>query len=199
VVLALAGVGGKGTLKGKVAGLSGTPQIDTALNLSADKPAPLLRLAGLAGPKAQSVGKLGIVGTLKGSAENMDLDLNLDGLGGKAKVAGNVQMPKEKPIAFNVALQADHPEFTQLLKMADMQSSGVSAGPLKASLKAQGSTEKASVSDLNAAWGNSSISGNADYDATGAKPFVKANLKGGVVNLTPFMGGGGVGQGASPG
>jgi hypothetical protein len=189
VVLALAGVGGKGTLKGNVTGLSGTPQIDTALNLAADKPAPLLRLAGLAGPKAQSVGKLGIVGTLKGSAENMDLDLNLDGLGGKAKVAGNVQMPKEKPIAFNVALQADHPEFTQLLKMADMQSSGVSAGPLKASLKAQGSTEKASISDLNAAWGNSSISGIADYDATGAKPFVKANLKGGVVNLTPFMGG----------
>lgn len=191
VVLALAGVGGKGTLKGNVTGLSGTPQIDTALNLSADKPAPLLRLAGLAGPKAQSVGKLGIAGTLKGSAEDMNLDLNIDGLGGKAKVAGNVQMPKEKPIAFNIALQADHPEFTQLLKMADMQSSGVTAGPLKASLKAQGSTQKASVSDLNAAWGNSSISGNADYDATGAKPFVKANLKGGVVNLTPFMGGGG--------
>ena len=71
VVLALAGVGGKGTLKGKVTGLSGTPQVDTALNLTADKPAPLLRLAGIAGPKAQSVGKLGIAGTLKGSAEDM--------------------------------------------------------------------------------------------------------------------------------
>jgi len=199
IALSLAGVGGKGALKGNVAGLSGTPQIDTILNLTADKPAPLLRLAGIAGPKAQSVGKLGIAGTLKGSAENMDLDLNLDGLGGKAKVAGNVQMPKEKPIAFNVALQADHPEFTQLLKMADMQSAGVTAGPLKASLKAQGSTEKASVSDLNATWGNSSISGNADYDATGAKPFVKANLKGGVINLTPFMGGGGGGEAASGG
>ena len=199
VVLALAGVGGKGTLKGKVASLSGTPQIDTTLNLSADKPAPLLRLAGIAGPKAQSVGKLGIAGTLKGSAEDMNLDLNIDGLGGKAKVAGNVQMPKEKPVAFNVALSADHPEFTQLLKMADMQSSGVKAGPLKASLKAQGSTQKASVSDLNAAWGNSSISGSADYDATGAKPFVKANLAGGVVNLTPFMGGGEGGGEASSG
>ena len=197
VALSMAGVGGKGTLKGTVKGLSGTPQIDTNLNLTADKPAPLLRLAGLAGPKAQSVGKLGIAGTLKGSAEDMNLDLNLDGLGGKAKVTGNVQMPKATdpnnppPIGFNVVLQADHPEFTQLLKMADMQSSGVTAGPLKASLKAQGSTQKASVSDLNAAWGNSSISGSADYDATGAKPFVRANLVGGVVNLTPFMGGGG--------
>ena len=46
------------------------------------------------------------------------------------------------------------------------------------------------MSDLSAAWGNSTISGAADYDASGAKPFVKANLSGGVVNLTPFMGGG---------
>ena len=191
VALAMSGVGGNGTLKGKVAGLSGTPQIDTALNLTAEKPAPLLRLAGLAGPKAQSVGKLAISGTLKGSAEDMNLDLSLGGLGGTANVAGNVQMPKDKPIGFNIALSADHPEFTQLLKMADMQSSGVKAGPLKASLKAQGTTQKASVSDLKAAWGNSSIGGSADYDATGAKPFVKANLVGGVVNLTPFMGGGG--------
>lgn len=207
VALSMAGVGGKGTLKGNVTGLSGTPQIDTNLNLTADKPAPLLRLAGLAGPKAQSVGKLGIAGTLKGSAEDMALDLSLDGLGGKAKVAGDVQMPKGSdpnnppPIGFNITLAADHPEFTQLLKMADMQSSGVQAGPLKVSLKAVGSTQKASVSDLSAAWGNSTISGAADYDASGAKPFVKANLSGGTVNLTPFMGGGegGAAQGGGGG
>lgn len=197
VALALAGIGGKGTLKGQVTGLSKTPQIDTALNLAADKPAPLLQLAGIAGPKAKSVGALGIAGTLKGSAENMALDLNLDGLGGKAKVAGTVQMPKGKdpnnppPIGFDLALSADHPEFTQLLQMADIQSSGVKAGPLKASLKASGNTQKASVSDLNAAWGNSAIAGNASYDATGAKPMIVAKLKGGIVNLTPFMGGGG--------
>lgn len=215
VVLAMAGIGGKGTLKGKVAGLSGTPQIDTALNLAADKPAPLLQLAGIAGPKAKAVGALGIAGALKGSAENMALDLNLNGLGGKAKVAGTVQMPKAKdpnnppPIGFDLALSADHPEFTQLLQVADIQSSGVKAGPLKASLKAQGTTRNAKVSDLNAAWGNSSIAGNASYDATGARPMIVANLKGGVVNLTPFMGGsgdksagapasGGGGKGGSP-
>jgi uncharacterized protein involved in outer membrane biogenesis len=207
VSLSMAGIGGKGTLKGKVAGLSATPTIDTALNLTADKPAPLLQLAGLAGPKAKSAGALGIAGTLKGSAEDMALDLNLNGVGGKAKVAGTVQMPKGKdpnnppPIGFDIALSADHPEFTQLLQMADIQSSGVKAGPLKASLKAQGTTQKASVSDLNAAWGNSSIAGNASYDATGAKPMIVANLKGGVVNLTPFMGGEGgkSGGGASSG
>ncbi|MGH6894876.1 MAG: AsmA family protein [Dongiaceae bacterium] len=195
VVLAMAGVGGKGSLKGTVSGLSKTPQIDTTLNLAASKPAPLLQLAGLAGPQAKSVGALGIAGALKGSAEDMALDLNLDGLGGTAKVAGTVQMPKGSdpnnppPVGFDISLSANHPEFTQLLKMADIPSSGVKAGPLKVSLKAQGNSKKADVSDLNAAWGNSSIAGAANYDATGAKPFVKANLAGGVVNLTPFMGG----------
>lgn len=207
VALAMAGIGGKGTLKGTVAGLGGTPQIDTALNLTAAKPAPLLQLAGIAGPKAKSVGALGIAGTLKGSAEDMALDLNLNGVGGKAKVAGTVQMPKGQdpnnppPIGFNIALSADHPEFTQLLQVADIPSSGVKAGPLKVSLKTAGTTQKASVSDLNAAWGNSSIAGKASYDATGARPMVIANLKGGIVNLTPFMGGDGgqSGGGASTG
>jgi hypothetical protein len=192
----MSGIGGKGTLKGKVTGISATPQVDTALNLTADKPAPLLQLAGLAGPKAKSVGALGIAGTLKGGAENMALDLNLNGVGGTAKVAGTVQMPKATdpnnppPVGFDIALSANHPEFTQLLQMADIPSSGVKAGPLKASLKATGNSKNAKVNDLNAAWGNSSIAGSATYDATGAKPMIVANLKGGVVNLTPFMGGG---------
>ncbi len=106
-------------------------------------------------------------------------------------------------------MSADHPEFTQLLQVADIPSSGVKAGPLKASLKATGTSKNAKVSDLNAAWGNSSIAGNATYDATGAKPMIVANLKGGIVNLTPFMGGdtsksgggataGGGGKGGSP-
>jgi uncharacterized protein involved in outer membrane biogenesis len=38
VNLSMAGIGGKGTLKGKVTGISATPQVDTALNLTADKP-----------------------------------------------------------------------------------------------------------------------------------------------------------------
>jgi uncharacterized protein involved in outer membrane biogenesis len=205
VNLSMSGIGGKGTLKGKVTGISATPQIDTALNLTADKPAPLLQLAGLAGPKAKSVGALGIAGTLKGSAEDMALDLNLNGVGGTAKVAGTVQMPKAQdpnnppPVGFDIALSANHPEFTQLLQMADIPSSGVKAGPLKASLKATGNSKNAKVNDLNAAWGNSSIAGNASYDATGAKPMIVANLKGGVVNLTPFMGGGEAAGGASSG
>lgn len=190
VSLSAAGIGADGKLAGKLTAISSdNPQVDTSLNLSAQKPAPLLQMAGLAGPKAQAAGALGVAGTLKGGADKMLLDLKLQGLGGTAAVSGTVQA-KAKPIAFDIALSANHPQFSDLLKVADLPSSGVQAGPLKLAVKAAGTTQKANVSQLDAAWGDSSLSGTANYDATGAKPVVNATLAGGTINLVPFMGGG---------
>jgi uncharacterized protein involved in outer membrane biogenesis len=186
VTLSIGGIGGSGKLAGKVTGIKSTPQVDTNLNLKADKPAPLLQLAGLAGPKAQAMGALTVAGTLKGGADNMDLNLDLSGAGATAKVAGNVKA-KANPMAFDISLTANHPEFTDLMKLADLPGSGTKGGPLAVTLKAAGTTQKASVSQLDAKWGDSSVSGTASYDATGAKPQITANLSGGTINLTPFM------------
>jgi uncharacterized protein involved in outer membrane biogenesis len=186
VTLSIGGIGGSGKLAGKVTGIKSTPQVDTNLNLKAEKPAPLLQLAGLAGPKAQAMGALTVAGTLKGGADNMDLNLDLSGAGATAKLAGNVKA-KADPMAFDISLTANHPEFTDLMKLADLPGSGTKGGPLAVNLKASGTTQKASVSQLDAKWGDSSISGTASYDATGAKPQIVANLSGGTINLTPFM------------
>ncbi|MDY0884291.1 AsmA family protein [Dongia soli] len=199
VSLSASGVGASGKLGGKLTGLSGdNPQVDTKLDLNAQKPGPLLRLAGLGGPKANAAGALGIGGTLKGGADKMALDLKLQGLGGNAALVGTVQA-KAKPIAFDISLTADHPQFSDLLRLADLPSSGVQAGPLKMSAKAAGTTDKAQVSALSAAWGDSSLNGTANYDATGARPQIVANITGGTVNLIPFMGNaeGGAGGGKS--
>jgi hypothetical protein len=186
VTLAIGGIGGSGKLAGKVTGISATPQVDTTLDLKAEKPAPLLQLAGLAGPKAQAMGTLSAAGALKGNAEDMNLNLDLSAAGATAKVAGNVKMPKQQPIAFDLSVTANHPEFTDLMKMADLPA-GAKGGPLAVAVKAAGTTQKASVSQLDAKWGDSSLTGTANYDATGAKPNITANLTGGTVNLTPFM------------
>lgn len=184
--LVLGGIGGTGKLSGKITGISGTPSVDTTLDLRADRPAPLLQLAGLAGPKAQAMGALAAKGSLKGGADDLNLDLGLQAAGATAKLVGNIKA-KAEPMAFDLALQANHPEFTQLLALADMPSSGTKAGPLALQAKASGTTQKASVSGLDFKWGDSSLTGDADYDATGAKPMIKANLAGGTVNLVPFM------------
>ena len=186
VTLAIGGIGGSGKLAGKVTGISSAPQVDTTLNLKADKPAPLLQLAGLAGPKAQAMGALSASGALKGGADNMDLNLDLAAAGATAKVAGNVKA-KAKPIAFDLSITANHPEFTDLMKIADLPVSGAKGGPLAVAVKAAGTTDKASVSQLDAKWGDSSLTGTAQYDATGAKPNIVASLTGGTVNLAPFM------------
>ncbi|MBL8710562.1 MAG: AsmA family protein [Rhodospirillaceae bacterium] len=191
VDLAMSGIGGAGKLSGKITGISSaTPQVDSVLDLRADRPAALLQLAGLAGPKAQAMGALAAKGALKGGADDMNLDLGLQAAGASAKIAGNIKA-KAEPMAFDLSLQANHPEFTQLLALADLPSSGAKAGPLALQAKASGTTAKASVSGLDFRWGDSSLAGDADYDATGAKPMVRANLAGGTVNLVPFMGGGG--------
>jgi hypothetical protein len=183
VTLGLAGIAGNGALKGRVTGLKGEPQIDTILDLKADQPAPLLRMAGLAGPKAKAVGPLGVSGTLKGGMNDMVLDLDLAALGGTAKLAMSARNRTRSP---DLAA-ADHPEFSNLAKLADLPSSGEAAGPLKLRAKVAGSTARASVSGLDAAWGESRIQGEADYDATGAKPMVRAALAGGLVDVRPFM------------
>ncbi len=190
VDLTLAGIGGAGKLSGKITGISGTPAVDTTLDLRADRPAPLLQLAGLAGPKAQQMGTLAAKGSLKGGADDLNLDLGLQAAGATARLTGNIKA-KADPMAFDISLQASHPEFTQLLALADMPSSGTKAGPLALNATARGTTKKAAVSGLDFKWGDSSLSGDADYDATGSKPMVKANLSGGTVNLVPFMAGGG--------
>lgn len=196
--LAMSGIGAAGKLSGKIVGISGTPQVDTVLDLRADRPAPLLQLAGLAGPKAQQMGALAAKGTLKGGADDMNLDLGLQAAGANVKIAGNIKA-KADPMTFDVALEANHPEFTQLLALADLPSSGAKAGPLALQAKAAGSTAKAALSGLDFRWGDSSLTGAANYDATGAKPMVTANLVGGTVNLVPFMGGGSSSGGAASG
>ncbi|HVY98678.1 MAG TPA: AsmA family protein [Dongiaceae bacterium] len=186
VTLSIGGIGGSGKLAGKLTGIKSTPSVDTTLDLKAEKPAPLLQLAGLAGPKAQAMGTLSVAGALKGSADDMNLNLDLAGAGATAKISGNVKA-KAKPIAFDIALTAKHPEFTDLMKLADMPGTGTKGGPLDVTVKAAGTTDKAQLSQLDAKWGDSSLTGSGTYDATGKKPVIVASMTGGTVNLTPFM------------
>jgi uncharacterized protein involved in outer membrane biogenesis len=201
VSISMAGVGGQGQFKGKLAGLSGTPQVDTRLDFTAKKPAPLLALAGMAGPAASKLGQLGIAGTMAGNADNMKLDLGLQGFGGNAKVAGTV-MAATPPTRFDLAISADHPEFRDLLAalVPGYKPQADKLGPLALTAKANGSTDSASVSDLSLKAGQNSLAGTLKLDQTGARPFITTALRGGLVDLTPFSppagkGGGGAGGG----
>jgi len=209
VAVNLGGVGGAGKFTGKVTGLPDAPKVDTRLDFAAQKPAPLLALAGMAGPQASKLGRVGVAGTVNGNADNMRLDLGLQGFGGNAKVAGTVSAPglfskpavPAAPIRFDLAISADHPEFRDLLAalVPGYQPQANKLGPLALSAKASGSTASASLSDLSLKAGQNSLAGTMKVDQTGARPFVTAALRGGLVDLTPFSPPGKKGGGGSSG
>ena len=196
VAVNMGGVGGAGKFTGKVTGLPDKPNVDTRLDFTAQKPAPLLALAGMAGPQASKLGQVGVAGTINGNADNMRLDLGLQGFGGNAKVAGTVSAPglagkptqPAPPTRFDLAISADHPEFRDLLAalVPGYQPQAGQLGPLALSAKATGSTASATLSDLSLKAGQNSLAGNLKVDQTGARPFVTAALRGGLVDLTPF-------------
>ncbi|HEY2891875.1 MAG TPA: AsmA family protein, partial [Dongiaceae bacterium] len=167
LALTLPGIGGKGALKGRLTGLSATPQVATDLKLDAAQPAPLLALAGVSGTTASKLGALGLAGHLEGSANAMKLALTLTALGGNAAINGNVAAAKA-PIAFDVTLSASHGDFGSLLAALGKPAPR-NAGPLALNVHLSGDAKKFTVKDLSLKAGDGDLSGNAMVDMSGSR------------------------------
>jgi uncharacterized protein involved in outer membrane biogenesis len=187
--LGLAGINGKGSVQGSVSGLTSTPLIDTQIDLSADKPAALLALFGVDGATAAKLGSLSIKGTLKGSSEDMGVNLALGALGGSATLQGGIK-PAATPPSFNLVMTANHPELRQLAAAfaPDAAPGNASLGPLSLSATASGTLEHAKVSDLSLKMGPSDLAGTAEYAAPpGGRPSLTANLTSTMFDVSPFV------------
>jgi uncharacterized protein involved in outer membrane biogenesis len=187
--LSLAGIAGKGSFDGAVSGLTGTPHVDTQIDLSADKPAPLLALFGVDGPTAAKLGALAIRGTLKGGADDMALNLALGGLGGSATLQGGIKAMATPP-SFNLVMTANHPELRQLASAfaPNAAPGNASLGPLSLSATATGTTENAKVTDLALKMGPSDLAGTVEYAAPqGGRPMLTANLTSTMFDVSPFV------------
>ena len=196
IALHLPDLGGDGKLKGTLKGLKGTPEVDTALDLSAKKPAPLLALAGFGGAGIDRLGALKVAGTLAGNASAMKLDLGIDALGGNAKLAGDVGLPPagsaQTAPQLDLSIEATHPELSQLISAfaADFKpAQKLGAFSLATHAKSAGSA--ITLSDLKVGAGASQITGTATYDSGGARPKVSADLKANTIPVAAFVGGGG--------
>jgi len=195
LALTLPGIGGKGALKGRLTGLSATPQVSTDLKLDAAQPAPLLALAGVGGATATKLGALGLAGHLEGSANAMKLALTLTALGGNAAINGNVAAAKA-PIAFDVTLSANHGDFDSLLAALGKPAPR-NAGPLALNAHLTGDAKKFTVKDLSLKAGDSDLSGNATVDMSGSRLQFAATLASSNFNAAALSAGGGGNGGGS--
>jgi uncharacterized protein involved in outer membrane biogenesis len=196
VKLALSGAGTTGTFAGKVTDLSGTPRVDTTLDLQAGDPSLLLALAGIEATGVETLGALGLNGSLSGNTDDMTLDVDLTAMGGSASIAGTVAAG-ETSTALDLTLSADHPELKQLLAALspDLGASATGVGPLKFSGAIDGTTDNFTISNLDLTAGVTHVTGNASVDMTATRPQFTATLNGDTVDVTPFMGPGGGGGG----
>jgi uncharacterized protein involved in outer membrane biogenesis len=192
LALNLPGIGGKGTLMGRLTGLSATPQVATDLKLDAAQPAPLLALAGVGGATASKLGALGVAGHLEGSANAMKLALTLTALGGNASINGSVAAAKA-PIAFDVTLSANHGDFGSLLAALGKPAPR-NAGPLALTVHLSGDAGKFSVKDLSLKAGDSDLSGNATVDMSGSRLQFAASLASNNFNAAALSAGSGGGS-----
>jgi uncharacterized protein involved in outer membrane biogenesis len=197
LALDLPGVGGKGTLQGKLTGLSGTPQVATNLKLDVAQPAPLLALAGVSGPMVGKLGALGVAGRLDGGADAMKLALTLSLLGGNATVDGSVAAAKA-PIAFDVTLSANHPNLANLLAAVLPGKSGGKGdlGALKLNVHLLGDARRFSVKDLALKAGDSDLAGAVNVELGGPRPQFAASFASGNFNLAALSAGSGGGANA---
>ncbi|MEX2199915.1 MAG: AsmA family protein, partial [Dongiaceae bacterium] len=200
VKLALSGAGTTGTFVGTVTDLSGTPRVDTTLDLQAGDPSLLLALAGVEAAGVETLGALGLNGSLAGNTDDMTLDVDLTAMGGSASIAGTVAAG-ETSTALDLTLSADHPELKQLLAALspDLGASATGVGPLKFSGAIDGTTDNFTISNLDLTAGVTHVTGNAAVDMTAARPQFTATLNGDTVDVTPFMGPGGDSGGGGDG
>ena len=169
---------------------SAAPRVDTKLDFSADKPAPLLALAGMAGPEANKLGKIAATGSMAGNANDMKLDLALQGFGGAATVAGTVQTAAAPaPTKFDLAVTANHPEFRQLLSalVPGYSRRQPSSGRCSSPPRPRAARTRRHISGLSLRAGQTSLTGQASMDKSSGKPFYSAALRGGTVDVSPFM------------
>ncbi|MEX1203760.1 MAG: AsmA family protein, partial [Dongiaceae bacterium] len=188
VTLSLAGVGGRGQLAGRVTGIGGGgPRLDTRFDLGVKKPAPLFELAGIADPTGGKLGELAAVGTVAGGLDAIAIDVALKGLGGSATVAGTAATTPE-PATFDLAVTATHSELRQLIAalMPDYRPGAGQLGAFAFAVKAKGSTQAATLSDLRVEAGPNRLDGSVQFDAAGTRPMVTAALRGNELDFAPF-------------
>ncbi|MFO1059875.1 MAG: AsmA family protein [Dongiaceae bacterium] len=195
VTLTLAGIGGRGSLDGRITQLTGTPQVDTKLDLKADNPGPLLAMAGVGGDLGGKTGPLGVAGTLRGGADRMALDLTLAAFGGNAAIKGEVGAGQSPP-SFALDISANHPDIQKLAAaLTGAAPGGGPSGPFKLSTQAKGTARKATLSNIVVEAGPSRLTGNVAYDGSASRPRIDADLQAGTLDLAALGAGGGSGGG----
>lgn len=191
VDLSLAAAGAKASLAGTVERPFGAPAAaPLRLGLRAADAAALARTAGIVPVAAiERLGALAVDGEIRGDSNSLAIDLGAETAGASLAVAGRIMTPLDSP-SYSLKVGLDHPRAEDLAETVTGEVlTGAALGPLSIAGMISGDGNAADIADIDAAVGDSRMSGGVFLRLDRAPPEISADLRAETMDLA-WLGGG---------
>ena len=188
--LALQAPASEASLQGTVERPFGAPAVALRFGLRASDAAALARTAGLTPPPVvERLGALAIDAGIGGELDNVTLDVSAEAAGATMKVFGRVRDILAAP-DYSVAVDVSHPRTEALIEtVAGEAPSGAALGALHIVGTAAGDRTEARIAGIDAAIGESTVSGKVSLHLDRQPPSFSAELSADALDLA-WLGGG---------
>ncbi|MDE0203441.1 MAG: AsmA family protein [Rhodospirillaceae bacterium] len=176
-------------LQGTVDEPLGTPSGALALSLRAPDAAALARTVGLTPPAAVGrIGALAVDGGIGGDLGSIAINLNAETAGATVTVSGTVTDLLESP-GYDVDVDLAHPSGETLVEAVIGEAAGANLGAVRLAGKVSGDLTVANLAGIDAAIGESTLTGDIFLRLDQEPPEFHANLQAGTFDLA-WVGGG---------
>ena len=186
--------------------LAASPRVDMRMSLQGPSFVQAAQLAGITITPADRGldGALGITAAVRGNQETINVETDISAAALTLAIGGSLDNPLTAPV-FNINLQINHPDMTQLLRTAgiDYRPAAVNLGPLRTLADISGGPGAITVSRIEGALGPVNFVGDATANLEGPRPRIDARLNTGEILADLFLpvsstaSGGGGGNGAA--
>ena len=173
------------SVTGGISNVHETPEASLDLSLGGRNTEAIFRLIGL---PVRSLGRFGLTARVTGTAADLSLAGSLNAMNGRVSAEGRLYDLKNAP-SWNFAVSVDHPDADRLLALAlpARTPAGSGIGPLKAKFRLAGDAETLRVTELDASFAGSVVTGSADIVFAEPRTRIDAVLSADLVSMDRFI------------
>ena len=197
VDLGLDAVSAEASLAGTVERPFDEPAAALLLRLRAADAASLARTAGIVPVAAiERLGALAVDGGVGGDLDSVAIDLGVETAGARLEVAGRIANPFGSP-SYSLTVGIDHPRAEDLVETVTGEAlTSAALGPLSVAGAVSGDRTAADIAGIDAAVGESRMSGGVFLRLDRSPPAISADLRAETLDLA-WLGGGLAAAGAA--
>jgi uncharacterized protein involved in outer membrane biogenesis len=179
--------GARAAYRGAVHDLGAMPRLDGDLEIEVSDPRRLAKALQLDWPLAGRLGRFSLNSRLAGTRENLAVDSVLAALGGRVGLTGTIT-PAAEPVAFDLAVTAQHPDLPGLLSALQGETAlKPDFGGVDLSGQVAGTPLEIKMTGLAGSLGPLELSGQVAAELDRPKPFIRANLMTGELPLAALL------------